>query len=124
MKCNDVKVFAEKIGSCDVICNKELNISEKFWNACPLGDEKGVDAKEHAQKLLIIKVPYRKGQHCTTHLSDFTPIIDQLHFLHTNGYVHGDIRAFNTVFYGKISFYRLGFGRLIGRVYFPEGYMF
>jgi hypothetical protein len=48
-------------------------------------------------KLLIISTPYRKGVHYATHPGQFIPIIEALERLHLNGFVHGDIRAYNMV---------------------------
>jgi hypothetical protein len=49
-------------------------------------------------KLLVIAIPYIKGRHYATRPTDFSPIIDHLESLHSCGYVHGDIRAYNMVF--------------------------
>eukprot|EP00980_Cylindrotheca_fusiformis_P007167 scaffold1506_cov74-Cylindrotheca_fusiformis.AAC.2 len=48
--------------------------------------------------MMIIAVPYRPGSHIARKPKDFVPIIKQLQELHNMGFVHGDIRAFNTVF--------------------------
>jgi hypothetical protein len=48
--------------------------------------------------LLIIDTPYRPGGHVANSPKAFLPIINALQDLHERGYVHGDIRAFNTVF--------------------------
>jgi hypothetical protein len=48
--------------------------------------------------LLIIATPYRKGGHVAKSAKSFLPVIDQLELMHQKGFVHGDIRAFNTVF--------------------------
>ena len=48
--------------------------------------------------LLVIAVPHREGEHVAKHPISFIPIIDQLEKLHEAGFVHGDIRAFNTIF--------------------------
>jgi hypothetical protein len=88
--------------------------TDSFWN----------DSEK--QTLQIIATPYRPGQHFTTSLRAFVPIIDQLQSLHANGYVHGDIRAFNTVF-GKESneqgcLIDFDFGGRKGERCFPKGY--
>jgi len=49
-------------------------------------------------RLLVISVPFRDGVHFAQKLSDFIPILNHLQYLHENGKVHGDIRAFNMVF--------------------------
>jgi len=48
--------------------------------------------------LKIIATPYRKGGHVAKTPKAFLPIIAQLEELHDKDFVHGDIRAFNTVF--------------------------
>jgi hypothetical protein len=49
-------------------------------------------------KLLVIAIPYIKGGHYATRPTDFLPIVEHLEYLHSWGYVHGDIRAYNMVF--------------------------
>eukprot|EP00980_Cylindrotheca_fusiformis_P025758 scaffold14565_cov91-Cylindrotheca_fusiformis.AAC.2 len=41
-------------------------------------------------------LPYRHGDHLAKKANAFVPIIDLLQELHNQGFVHGDIRAFNT----------------------------
>ncbi|KAG7341137.1 hypothetical protein IV203_023088 [Nitzschia inconspicua] len=65
--------------------SQELEEKEELWT-------------RSSQDLLIIAVPYRNGRHYAESPADFLPIIDQLQALHKAGFVHGDIRAFNTVF--------------------------
>ncbi|KAG7341182.1 hypothetical protein IV203_023133 [Nitzschia inconspicua] len=65
--------------------SQELKEREEFWT-------------RSSQDLLIIAVPYRDGRHYAESPADFLPIIDQLQALHNAGFVHGDIRAYNTVF--------------------------
>jgi RIO-like serine/threonine protein kinase len=48
--------------------------------------------------LIIATTPFRDGKHAANTPSAFLPIINQLMLLHEKGFVHGDIRAFNTVF--------------------------
>jgi hypothetical protein len=84
---------------------------ESFW------------AKSSASKLLIIAVRYKDGGHAAKTPRAFLPVIDQLGILHRAGFVHGDIRGFNTVFGGErdgglIDF---DFGGKPGRRY-PKGY--
>ena len=38
------------------------------------------------------------GLHHARRQTDFLPIVDQVQFLHRQGFVHGDIRAYSTVF--------------------------
>jgi RIO-like serine/threonine protein kinase len=46
----------------------------------------------------VIATPCRRGGHVAKKPKAFLPIIDQLEKLHKMDFVHGDIRAFNTVF--------------------------
>lgn len=48
-------------------------------------------------KLLIISTKYHEGVHYAEIPSHFIPIITHLEQLHDQGYVHGDIRAYNMV---------------------------
>ena len=45
----------------------------------------------------VIATPYHEGKHYATHPNQFIPIVNYLDNLHKNGYVHGDIRAYNIV---------------------------
>jgi tRNA A-37 threonylcarbamoyl transferase component Bud32 len=51
--------------------------------------------------LEIIAIEYKPGRHVARTPSEFIPVIEQLELLHSHGYVHGDIRAFNVVLAGK-----------------------
>ena len=78
------------------------------------------------KQLLVIATPFRKGLHFAKFPTDFLPIIAHLQKLHKAGYVHGDIRAYNTVF----SEQKGGPGFLIdfdfsgkkGNAFYPKGY--
>jgi hypothetical protein len=48
-------------------------------------------------QFLVISIPYLDGKHVATRPKAFIPIIDHLVALHNDGFVHGDIRASNTV---------------------------
>lgn len=91
-------------GSCD----------DSFWSS-----------KSQGRGLLIIATPYRVGGHVAKSAKVFLPVIAQLELLHRKGFVHGDIRAFNTVFGEQddegwlIDF---DFGGQIGATYYPDGY--
>jgi hypothetical protein len=58
---------------------------------------------EGKKELTIISTPYRVGTHTSTMPTAFIPIIDNLVALHAEGYVHGDIRAYNMVFGDSIE---------------------
>ena len=49
-------------------------------------------------RLEVIAVPHHDGRHFAKRLKEFLPIIDKLGELHKAGFVHGDIRGFNTIF--------------------------
>lgn len=87
-ECEDIVGTSETIfeleGYTDADSKEPQNEQGKFWNG------KG--------SLKIISIPYRKGSHIAKTPNAFLPIIDQLEKLHKAGFVHGDIRAFNTVF--------------------------
>jgi hypothetical protein len=91
---------------------KSSSFDNSFWN------------KKAGRSLLVIATPYRHGGHVAKTPKAFLPIIDQLEMLHKKGFVHGDIRAFNTVFGVEedqgwlIDF---DFGGTPGRMY-PTGY--
>jgi hypothetical protein len=85
-----------------------------FWNDSP------------KKTIQIIATPYRPGQHVATRPKAFVPIIDQLQSLHENGFVHGDIRAFNTVFGNESNeqgcLIDFDFGGYKGKRFYPKGY--
>ena len=77
--------------------------------------------------VLVISTPFRKGSHVAQRPKDFLPIIEHLEKLHEAGYVHGDIRACNTLFPEEegdpgylIDF---DFSGKAGTVCYPTGYV-
>ena len=54
-------------------------------------------------QLLVISTPYHHGVHYAKHPLHFTPIIKHLARLHSQGFVHGDIRAYNMVLQYDVS---------------------
>ena len=76
------------------------------------------------RSLQVIVTPYRHGDHVATKLTSFLPIIDQLEQLHNQGFVHGDIRGFNTVFAenGRAWLIDFDFGGKVGMAKYPNGY--
>ena len=75
--------------------------------------------------LTILSTPYREGKHFATTPRAFLPIVRQLKKLHAEGFVHGDIRAFNTVFGENPEdgwFIDYDFGGKEGTAWYPEGY--
>jgi hypothetical protein len=74
--------------------------------------------------LRVIRTPYRPGFHVATKPTSFLPIIDDLVKLHDMGFVHGDIRGFNTVFdengWGCLIDFDLGGEH--GNAQYPRGY--
>jgi hypothetical protein len=85
---NDVETIVTLTGEDTVVAagSEIIPINDKFW----------IESKEHT--LLIIAAPYRHGGHVAKQPKSFLPIISHLEELHEKGFVHGDIRAFNTVF--------------------------
>ncbi|KAG7358042.1 RIO1 family protein [Nitzschia inconspicua] len=78
-----------------------------------------------SQDLLVIAVPYHHGRHYAKSPAEFLPIIDQLQALHKAGFVHGDIRAYNTVFKDDKEGWLIDFdfgGKSNVQTY-PKGYM-
>jgi hypothetical protein len=49
-------------------------------------------------RVLVISTPYYEGRHWALSPSEFKPLLAQLEALHRKGFVHGDIRCFNTAF--------------------------
>ena len=49
-------------------------------------------------RLLVIATQFHDGVHYATRPVHFLPIINHLEKLHRQGFVHGDIRAYNMVF--------------------------
>ncbi|KAG7341115.1 hypothetical protein IV203_023066 [Nitzschia inconspicua] len=77
-----------------------------------------------SQDLLVIAVPYRHGRHYAKSPAEFLPIVDQLQALHRAGFVHGDIRGYNTVFKDDKEGWLIDFdfgGRSDMQTY-PKGY--
>jgi len=78
-------------------------------------------------KLQLIETAFRKSRQQNVHEAqrpgDFIPIINHLLHLHEQGFVHGDIRAFNMVFDGNdgklIDFDLSG---VVGKARYPLGY--
>ena len=52
---------------------------------------------DYRGQLLVIATPFHDGVHYATLPGHFIPIIEHLEQMHQNGFVHGDIRAFNMV---------------------------
>ena len=99
-----------------------LRVSTVDWSASDDNDNLWNVQKERS--LQVIMTPYRPGTHVATKPTQFLSIIDQLEQLHKKGFVHGDIRAFNTVFdeeNGRAGLIDFDFGGRLGRKY-PNGY--
>ena len=79
------------------------------------------------KSLLVIVTPFRAGQHVAQHPTDFLPTIEHLERIHEAGYVHGDIRAFNTAFPetqgGPGYLIDFDFSGNAGQVTYPTGYV-
>ncbi|KAG7357994.1 hypothetical protein IV203_014581 [Nitzschia inconspicua] len=87
------------------------NQFEQLWNGS-------------SQDLLVIAVPYRHGRHYAKSPAEFLPIVDQLQALHRAGFVHGDIRGYNTVFKDDKEGWLIDFdfGGKINMQTYPKGY--
>ena len=81
-------------------------------------------SERERRKLLIIGIPYHEGRHFAKSPKEFIPIIKHLKTLHAKGYVHGDIRAFNTVFRDKKDGFLIDYdyGGKAGKAKYPIGY--
>lgn len=89
--------------------------TDAFWNV----------PNKRSRSLQVIVTPYRPGSHVATKPKSFVPIIRQLEKLHAKGFVHGDIRAFNTVFGEDTDegfLIDFDMGGKAGKRKFPEGY--
>ena len=98
-------------------------------DASQYGDPHGRNefyAESPDKRLLVIATPFRKGRHVAKRPVDFLPIIEHLEMIHKAGYVHGDIRAFNTVFGneegGRGCLIDFDFSGKMGEVFYPDGY--
>jgi hypothetical protein len=99
-----------------VVTNSTLSsyYNHSFWD------------KSNGRTLLVIATPYRPGGHVAKKPRAFLPIIGQLEKLHKVDFVHGDIRAFNTVFgeqeeQGWLIDFDFG-GKLGTGTRYPKGY--
>jgi hypothetical protein len=51
-------------------------------------------------QLLILSSPYIKGKHYASSVKELLGVVSHLELLHEQGYVHGDVRAYNIIFSG------------------------
>ena len=99
-------------------CKRKKRLADLDW----LWQSKG--------QLKVISTPYHEGKHYATHPNQYLPIVDRLEELHNNGYVHGDIRAYNMVLNyedannpkGWLIDFDFG-GRINERPKYPSGYV-
>lgn len=120
LKCPDVVGETETVldlSSGDIDSHLvDIGENESFWRKT-----KGTEEK----RLLILATPFRDGEHFASKPTSFIPIVQHLRALHEEGYVHGDIRAFNTIFASNPAHGWLidfDFGGEEGTQRFPEGY--
>jgi serine/threonine protein kinase len=76
-------------------------------------------------RILILEIPFYEGRHFAKTASELLSVVDRLIELHSEGYVHGDIRPFNIVFNGmesRLIDLDLG-GKLSERPIYPVGYV-
>ena len=100
-------LYLEQITINDVIGPIAKSVLEVRDEHCSLefGKSANFESKRKAMdwlwsykgKLLVICTPYHKGVHYAKHPCHFIPIINHLAQLHKQGFVHGDIRAYNMV---------------------------
>ena len=100
-------LYLEQITINDVIGPIAKSVLEVRDEHCSLefGKSANFESKRKAMdwlwsykgKLLVICTPYHKGVHYAKHPCHFIPIINHLAQLHEQGFVHGDIRAYNMV---------------------------
>jgi serine/threonine protein kinase len=88
------------VGECHKVL--ELNPDTKCYsilneNSVGIQSDLWTRKQNERKSLLIISTPYRDGHHIATNPSDFISIIDLLLLLHEKGFVHGDVRGYNTV---------------------------
>ena len=99
----------------------KVPVDESSWNI------ESNDFWEPSRKrsLRVIVTPFRPGCHYAKEPKSFLPIIEELQKLRNTGYVHGDIRGFNTVF-GEDSregyLIDFDFGGEAGKRVYPKGY--
>ena len=92
--------------------NDKIYGGKCFWTQSP------------KKQLLVIATPFRKGRHFAKRPNEFLPIIEHLEALHRAGYVHGDIRAYNTVFSEGGTGFLIDFDNSgkAGEAVYPKGY--
>lgn len=76
-------------------------------------------------KLRVIETPFREGRHYAENPREFVRIISELEKLQKQGFVHGDIRGFNTVFssdHDKGWLIDFDFGGPTNTTVYPQGY--
>ena len=107
----EIPVAAEESNN-DASQTDALYDVDDFWTPSP------------KKRLLVIAIPFRKGRHVAERPKDFLPIIAHLQKLHLAGYVHGDIRAYNTVFQenGMGFLIDFDFSGKVGKAFYPKGY--
>ena len=118
-ECRNIVGDVEKI--VELPGEDDIKITE--FDNCHINDNFWIKSKERT--LLIIAVPYRHGCHVAKKPGAFMPIIDQLEELHKKKFVHGDIRAFNTVFGEQENagwLIDFDFGGKLGSTCYPRGY--
>jgi hypothetical protein len=74
-------------------------------------------------KVEVIAVPFVAGSHACSNVHEALCLTRFLKEMHTEGFVHGDIRALNIVFAGdKTMLIDYDFGGIDGQVEYPPGY--
>ncbi|KAG7341190.1 hypothetical protein IV203_023141 [Nitzschia inconspicua] len=112
------------VGHVEVIFG-DTNFGNHYVNATEPPNEFEQLWTRSSQDLVVIAVPYHHGRHYAKSPAEFLPIIDQLQALHRKGFVHGDIRGYNTVFKDDKEGWLIDFdfgGRSDVQTY-PKGYV-
>ena len=100
-----------------------LNLQVTFLDSVGDATDKLWNAVANTRSLQVIVTPYRPGTHVAKKPTSFLPIIDDLKSLHDEGFVHGDIRGFNTVFDENSGcLIDFDFGGKEGKAEYPKGY--
>ena len=120
------------VGDMDIIVKlpkQDANTKSKEGNYLVAPDSSLWDnsfwKKSEERIVQVITIPYQPGIHEAKNPRAFLPIIAQLEELHSKGYVHGDIQAFNTVFTeqgDKGWLIDFDFGGESGKRCYPNGY--
>ena len=117
------------LGYGKIILELKSNHNAKSKRDASYGEDQFWTSSNRKQ-VKFMETEFTVGTHCASRPTHFLPIIDHVQFLHNQGFVHGDIRAYNTVFVddeGDIKdsqsrLIDLDFGGKAGEATYPKGY--